>query len=85
LRFDELARFAPTVTHWLPELRAAIDRHTTTVQLGRGQGYVLHNYRWLHGRRAFTGQRVMFRVHVDPLPHLGIPVGFRPTIITKAA
>lgn len=85
LRSDELARFAPTATRWLPALRAAIDRHTITINLGRGQGYVLHNHRWLYGRRVFTGQRVIFRVHVNPLPHLEIPSGFRPAVAAKAA
>lgn len=85
LRTDELARFAPAATRALPILRAAIDRHTTAVKLDRGQGYVLHNHRWLHGRREFTGRRVMFRVHANALPHLKIPSGFRPAITTEAA
>lgn len=85
LRTDELARFAPAATRWLPALRAAIDRHTTAVKLDRSQGYVLHNHRWLHGRRAFTGRRVMFRVHANARPHLKIPSGFRPAITTQAA
>jgi hypothetical protein len=78
LRLDELAQFSPETTRWLPVLRAAIDRHATMVRLDTGQGYILDNHRWLHGRRAFTGQRVMYRVNGNPLPHLGVTPGFRP-------
>lgn len=73
----DLARFAPAAARWLPTLRAAIDRHTITIRLRRGQGYVLQNHRWLHGRRAFTGQRLMHRVHAEPMAHLEIPSGFQ--------
>ncbi|MGB3441188.1 MAG: TauD/TfdA family dioxygenase [Actinophytocola sp.] len=76
LRLDDLAQFSPDATRWLPVLRAAIDRHATMLRLNTGQGYVLDNHRWLHGRRAFAGQRVMYRIHGDPLHHLGITPGF---------
>lgn len=79
LRLDDLAQFSPETTRWLPVLRAAIDRHAAMFKLHTGQGYILDNHRWLHGRRAFTGQRVMYRVNGNPLPHLGITPGFRPT------
>lgn len=78
LRLDDLAYFSPEVRQWLPELRAAIDRYAITIHLSAGQGYVLQNHRWLHGRHAFLGQRVMYRVNGNPLPHLGIASGFRP-------
>jgi len=78
LRLDELAQFSPEVTRWLPALRATIGRHSNVFGLDVGQGYVLDNHRWLHGRQAFTGQRVMYRVNGNPLPHLGIKPGFRP-------
>lgn len=78
LRLDNLAQFSPEVTRWLPTLRATIDRHTHVFRLDRGHGYVLDNYRWLHGRREFTGQRVMYRVTANPLPHSAVTPGFRP-------
>lgn len=54
LRLDDLAQFSPDdVSHWLPALRAAIERHAVEIGLSAGQGYVLGNHRWLHGRRAF--------------------------------
>lgn len=77
LRLDELAQFSPEATRWLPALRATIDRHANILTLKAGQGYILDNHRWLHGRRAFIGQRVMYRVIGNPLPQLGIVPGFR--------
>ena len=76
LRLDELARFSPSAARWRAALRSTIDRHLTTVALRAGQGYILDNRRWLHGRRAFTGNRVLYRVTANPLPHLAIPFGF---------
>jgi alpha-ketoglutarate-dependent taurine dioxygenase len=78
LRMDELASFSPAVDQWRATLRTTIDRHATTVPLRAGEGYVLNNSRWLHGRRAFTGSRVHYRVTADPLPHLAMPAGFQP-------
>jgi len=78
LRLDELATFSPAPTHWLATLRTVLDRQALTVALHAGEGYVLDNRRWLHGRRAFTGSRVLYRVTADPLPRLGIPTGFLP-------
>jgi hypothetical protein len=78
LRLDELARFSPDVARWRATLSTTIDRHATAVPLCAGEGYVLNNSRWLHGRRAFIGSRVHYRVTADPLPHLAMPAGFRP-------
>ena len=78
LRLDDLAQFSPEVQRWLPDLRASIDRHTIVVTLAAGEGYVVNNRHWLRGRRAFIGQRVMYRVNGNLLSHLAIPPGFRP-------
>ena len=55
-----------------------MDRHATTFKLDEGHGYILDNHRWMHGRQAFTGERVMFRIAGDPVPNLGLTAGFRP-------
>ncbi|ONI81858.1 hypothetical protein ALI22I_37295 [Saccharothrix sp. ALI-22-I] len=85
LRMDDLAQFSPEVSRWLPTLRATIDRHAIELDLTAGQGYILDNHRWLHGRRAFSGHRVVHRVNGNPLPHLGIqtgiPTGARSTAV----
>ncbi|XHU10259.1 TauD/TfdA family dioxygenase [Amycolatopsis sp. WGS_07] len=78
LRLDEQVRFSPRTKPWLSDLRAAIDRHTITLDLAAGAGYAVNNRRWLHGRRGFTGQRVMCRILVEPRPAWRIPAGFAP-------
>ncbi|MEV6431766.1 TauD/TfdA family dioxygenase [Nocardia sp. NPDC051463] len=77
-RRDELAQFSPDLARWLPALSDAIERHTTKFALEPGHGYVLHNHRWLHGRTAFTGERVMYRLSVNPYLGFCIPSGFAP-------
>lgn len=78
LRLDDLAQFSPAVNYWLPALRAAIYRHALTVMLKPGDGYILDNHRWLHGRQPFSGPRVLCRILGNPLPHLMIATGVRP-------
>lgn len=78
LRLDELARFSPHAQRWLPVLREAIDRHLVAFSVNAGAGYVVNNRRSLHGRRSFTGHRVMCRVHVEPRPAWRTPAGFSP-------
>lgn len=75
-RRDRLVKYSPEISRWLPALDAAIDRHTIRFVLDPGQGYVLHNHRWLHGRAASTGERVMHRLSLNPHPEFAIPSGF---------
>lgn len=77
LRLDNLARFAPRVSSHLPALRAAIERHTVTLPLPAGDGYVINNRRWLHGRHSFQGHRVIYRITANPGIDTVAP-GFRP-------
>lgn len=44
------------------ELRRLITTATMRVRLAPGDGYVLHNHRYLHGRTAFAGDRSMIRM-----------------------
>lgn len=82
LRLDALARFAPVVVPHLPALRAAMRRHTVTLPVTAGTGYVLDNHRWLHGRLGYEGPRLMYRVTAEPDPRVLIP-GF--SITEKSA
>ncbi|MFF3568266.1 TauD/TfdA family dioxygenase [Nocardia jiangxiensis] len=77
LRMDGLVQYSPELTPWLPALTAAIEQHTTRFALDPGHGYVLHNHRWLHGRTAFTGDRLMYRLSLNPHPEFAIPSGFQ--------
>lgn len=76
LRLDTLVRFSPRAEPHLPLLRQVLDRHTHALDLAAGQGVVLDNTRWLHGRRAFEGPRRMLRALGEPHPALDLSRGF---------
>lgn len=76
LRFDGLARWSPIVQPYLPQLRAATVRHQMPLALAPGQGYLLDNERWLHGRRAFIGDRLCWRALGNP--RFSMARGFEP-------
>jgi hypothetical protein len=76
LRFDDMIRFAPAAALYRDGLWALVRRHEITVSLAAGDGYVLLNDRWLHGRTRYTGPRQMLRLLGEPHPHLDIPSGF---------
>ena len=78
LRLDELARFAPQAQRWIPLLRRTIDQCAVSFPLPAGAGYVVNNRRFLHGRRAFVGHRMVCRALVRPRPAWRIPAGFAP-------
>lgn len=78
LRLDDLARFAPQTQRWIPLLRRTIDRCAFSFPLPAGAGYVVNNKRFLHGRCAFAGYRMMYRALVRPRPAWRIPAGFAP-------
>ncbi len=76
LRLDDLAWFSAHATAAIPLLRAAITGHLETVRLRPGEGLLLSNTRWLHGRDRYTGRRIMLRILGDPLPSTGVMPGF---------
>lgn len=76
LRLDDLAMFSADATPIIPLLRAVITQHMHTIQLRTGQGLLVSNTRWLHGRDRYTGPRVMLRILGDPFPGTGIQPGF---------
>ncbi|UUV32298.1 TauD/TfdA family dioxygenase [Amycolatopsis roodepoortensis] len=82
LRLDDLARFSPRARRWLPLLRQAIREHSDTLALPAGHGYVVNNRWWLHGRHRFSGDRVMWRVLLDPPPGR-VHTGFLPAAATS--
>ncbi|BCB86596.1 TauD/TfdA family dioxygenase [Phytohabitans suffuscus] len=80
IRFDALARFSPVVTPYIGRLRALAQDRTITLDLREGDGYVVLNDRWLHGRSQFSGERTMLRIVGDPHSYLGLRSGFQPTV-----
>jgi hypothetical protein len=62
-RFDELFDLLHGSHPWKRELERALASRLTRVRLGRGQGYLLQDRQWLHGRDAPTGGVPEHRVH----------------------
>jgi hypothetical protein len=78
--------FSADATPLIPLLRAVIAQHQQTIHLDSGQGLLVSNTRWLHGRDSYTGPRIMLRILGDPLPGTGIQPGFpAPTPGTRTA
>ena len=84
-RLDSFARFGPWAEPHVPALRAAIERHAWTVPARTATGYVLDNRRWLHGRHAYTGPRLVYRITANPAQHGMIVGGFRVRLDRMAA
>ncbi|MBA9053930.1 TauD/TfdA family dioxygenase [Streptomyces murinus] len=61
-------RFSRAAEVALRELRQVAADLTLTIRLEAGQGYVVDNHRWLHGRLAYIGNRVMLRIGIEPHP-----------------
>jgi hypothetical protein len=78
LRFDDLIRFSPAASLYVGRLRELVRLRAITLDLAVGEGYVLLNDRWLHGRRRFVGDRTMLRLIGDPLPEHQVAPGFLP-------
>ena len=68
--------FSADATPVIPLLRAVITQNLQAIHLNAGQGLLVSNTRWLHGRDRYTGPRVMLRILGDPLPGTGIQPGF---------
>jgi alpha-ketoglutarate-dependent taurine dioxygenase len=85
LRFDELARFSPTLMLCIDRLRTLAQDLAIALDLREGDGYILLNDRWLHGRTQFAGHRLMLRIIGDPLARHELPSGFCPAAARSPA
>lgn len=79
-RNDELVDPAGAAAEAWPTLLEVIGAHCQELPLAAGQGYVLANSRWLHGRTAYSGgHRRMLRLlgesKARPWPSVVIPDG----------
>jgi hypothetical protein len=63
-RYDNLAYFSPPLIPLMPSFLSLLDERAFSFRLGAGQGYIVDNRRWLHGRTAFSGPREMHRLLV---------------------
>jgi hypothetical protein len=63
-RFNELYGLLHyTERPWAKSLRAAMSDGRRSILLGAGEGYLLHDRTWLHGRTAPTGGVPVSRLH----------------------
>ncbi|MFC4517788.1 TauD/TfdA family dioxygenase [Streptomyces ehimensis] len=72
LRQDGLIRWPKDIQRHVPALRAGLARHRQETRLRPGEGLIMDNSRWLHGRTGFTGDRLFYRAEGNPrqpLPH----------------
>lgn len=74
-RYDDLGYYSASVIAILPTFLEILKRSTISLTLKKGQGYIIQNGRWLHGRTAFQGEREMYRALVNP--DEGTPMGKR--------
>ncbi|KAL2809178.1 hypothetical protein BJX63DRAFT_370058 [Aspergillus granulosus] len=67
-RFDDNIQLSASLVVRFPQLLDILYRNSFAVALQEGQGYVLDNHRFLHGRTAFTGSRELLRALVNLPP-----------------
>jgi hypothetical protein len=64
-RNDDLLYVSTTVVDALAALRTTLEAATQSCRLERGQGYLIQNARWLHGRLPFRGARRCGRLLIN--------------------
>jgi len=62
-RYEEFYDLLHGAHPWKSTLEAQMEAHTLRIALGRGQGYLVHDRRWLHGRDKPTGKVQRDRLH----------------------
>ncbi|KAL3468542.1 hypothetical protein BJX64DRAFT_246192 [Aspergillus heterothallicus] len=64
-RFDDSIQLSASLVVRFPQLLDILYRNSYAVSLQEGQGYLLDNHRYLHGRTSFTGSRELLRALVN--------------------
>ncbi|PKX98638.1 putative haloacid dehalogenase-like hydrolase [Aspergillus novofumigatus IBT 16806] len=65
-RFDDSIQLSASMVSRFSRLQDIIYENAFVVSLQPGQGYILDNHRYLHGRASFSGSRELLRVLVKP-------------------
>ncbi|MCW5256426.1 TauD/TfdA family dioxygenase [Verminephrobacter aporrectodeae] len=68
-RFDRMVYLSPDVAAVMPKFNALVRQLTMMINLTSGDGYLVNNHRWLHGRTHFAGARSAYRLLMKR-PHL---------------
>lgn len=74
-RYDNLGYYCSDLIDLMPRFLEIVSRHSINFRLQESQGYIIQNGRWLHGRKAFVGNREVIRLLVNT-PSNEIPFGF---------
>lgn len=61
-RYDSLGYFSAPVSSVIAKFVEIINANSFAFKLEQGQGYILQNTRWLHGRTEFEGERELYRL-----------------------
>lgn len=81
-RYDDMGYYSAPVIAILPTFLEILKKYTISLALKKGQGYIIQNGRWLHGRTTFQGEREVYRGLVNPVeeasPRKQIQFGFNP-------
>lgn len=64
-RLDDNVHFNGNMITEFGDFIALVRAHMHCINFDRGQGYLINNKQWLHGRRSFSGSREMWRVLID--------------------
>ncbi len=64
-RNDDFSFFTPKTHVFLSYFYNLIDKHKIIIELDEGQGYIINNGRFLHGRNEYDGNREMWRILID--------------------
>ncbi|KAL4881021.1 HAD-like domain-containing protein [Aspergillus karnatakaensis] len=67
-RFDDSIQLSASLVTRFSQFFDTIYRNSFAVNLQKGQGYLLNNHRFLHGRTSFIGSRELLRALVDLPP-----------------
>lgn len=66
-RFDDGISFSHSLAEQLPQLRQHLARLQIRIGFNEGEGYILDNHWWLHGRDSFSGDREILRLLINPI------------------
>ncbi|AQG80223.1 TauD/TfdA family dioxygenase [Spirosoma montaniterrae] len=64
-RYDDVSYFSAEAIESINIFLSLVYKYKHEFRLEYGQGYIVQNGRWLHGRSAFDGERLMYRVLIN--------------------
>lgn len=77
-RYDSLGYYSAPVSSVLPIFLDLLDQHKIMFALQKHQGYIVQNWRWLHGRTTFSGGREMYRILLQTATNTSIGQHIQP-------